>query len=286
VFCQATRWIEASPEQRAVLLARAVVLARRDGPPCAVSHASAAALHGLPVPLRLAETCWLTLAAGHGGRTHYDPVLRQEVAALPPRDVRAVGGLLVTSLARTVADCLRHLPPDDAVAVADAALRRGLALELLARTIKEQESWPLAAAARAALPLLDGRRESALESRSAVVMHRFEIPPPLTQVEIYDRRGRLVGRADFLWPGQGVVGEADGRGKYVGGEGMRAFDDEKDRQAELEELGLVVVRWDSRHLLGDPPPAVVRIRSALRRSPRSRFTGSLRQVPPPTTYSL
>jgi hypothetical protein len=285
VFCQAARWVEATPEQRAVLVARAVVLARRGGTPCVVSHASAAAVYGLPVPRRLAETCWITVATGHGARTHYDGVLRQEVATLRPNDVCVVGGLVVTSLARTVADCLRHLPPEDAVAVADAAVRRGLAPELVARTLREQESWPLAAAARAALPLVDGRRESALESRSAVVMHRFGIPQPLSQVEIRNRQGVLVGRVDVFWPRHGEVGEADGRGKYQGDDGLRAFEGEKDRQAELEGLGLVVVRWGSRHLVGNPPSAVMRIRSALERPPRGPLTGSFRQVPPPR-YSL
>ena len=258
---------------------------RRGGARYAISHASAAAVYGLPVPWRLASTCWLTVEPGNGARTHYDAVLRQEVASLPPGEVCVAGGLVVTSLARTVADCLRHLPPEDAVAVADAALRRGLAPELLAATLRKQESWPLAAAARAALQLVDGRRESALESRSAVVLHRFGIPEPLSQVEIRRREGVLVGRVDCFWPRHGVVGEADGRGKYQIDDGLRAFEGEKDRQAELEGLGLVVVRWGSRHLVGDPPQAVVRMRSALRRSPRARFTGSFCQVPPPP-YSL
>jgi very-short-patch-repair endonuclease len=79
---------------------------------------------------------------------------------------------------------------------------------------------------------------------------------------------------DFAWPEACVVGEADGRSKY-GEDAIRAFEAEKDRQAELEGLGLVVVRWGSRHLDGRPPVMVRRIQEALTRSPRPRFVGRL-----------
>ena len=284
VFCRAARWAEATPEQRAVLVARAVVLARRGRAPCAVSHASAAALYGLPVPRRLAETCWITVATGHGGRTHDDAVLRQEVATLRPNDMCVVGGLTVTSLARTVADCLRHLPAEEAVAVADAALRRGLAPALVAEALREQESWPLAAAAHAALPLVDGRRESALESRSAVVMHRFGIPQPLSQVEIRGRRGCSSVASTSSGPARG--GRRGGRPRQVPGRrraaGVRGREGSPSRargaRTGRRQVGLPAPRRRSTR-------AVVRIRSALERSRRARFTGSFRQVPAPA-YSL
>jgi very-short-patch-repair endonuclease len=282
VFCENATWQASSPEARAVLLAHAVVLAHRSDAPFAVSHASAAAVHGLPVPLDLHETVWLTVGTGRGSRTHYDDVLRQEVASLPADHICSVGGLPVTTRARTVADCLRHLPMLDAVAIADAALHSALVRpEALSRMLQWQCTWPLAAAGRAAGALVDGRRESALESRSAVVMHHHAIPTPLTQVDIRDAHGYFVGRADFLWPKAGVVGEADGRSKYRRADAVAAFEAEKDRQAALEALGLVVVRWGARHLAGDPPAMVVRLRAALAAGDGRRFTGSLARALPP-----
>jgi very-short-patch-repair endonuclease len=192
-------------------------------------------------------------------------------------------GLRVTTLARTVADCLRHMPLADAVAVADAALHsRRLTLDALDRAVQSQRSWPLAAAAQRALPLVDGRRESPLESRSAVAMYLNGLPMPLSQVEVRDRHGRLLGRADFIWPKARVVGEADGKGKYQGRDAVDVFEAEKDRQAAFEAVGLVVVRWGSRHLDGDPPPFVTRLRAALASPARRPFTGSLTQAAPYT----
>ncbi len=284
-FCLTETWQRASPERRAELLARAVALCRRGSGPYALSHVSAAAMHGLPVPLHLGGTAWVTVNSASGARTHYDHQLREEVATLDASDVVTIAGMPVTSMARTVADCLRHLPPADGVAIADAAVRKGLPPARLAAVLQQQERWPLAAAARASLELVDGRRETALESRSFVVMHACGLPLPLSQVEVVTPDGRLVARVDFVWPRQGVVGEADGMVKYAGPDAGRVVEAEKDRQALLEALGLVVVRWGTRHLAGDPPPMVERLGAALETSPRSRFRGRMYHVPAPPERS-
>jgi hypothetical protein len=277
VFCTAATWKDASPERRAALIGMAVVLLHTGDAPFALSHASAAALHGLPVPA--GGPAWITVAAGHGATTHFDHLLRQEVAALPPTHLARLHGWPVTTPARTVADCLRHLAPTASVAIADAAVHCTLVdAEALASVLAWQATWPLAARGRAALELVDARRESALESRSAVVMYRYGIPSPLCQVDVRDDAGRFLGRADFAWPEYGVIGEADGRAKY-GPNPIEAFEAEKDRQAAIESLGFVVVRWGWQHLVGEPPPMITRLRSALARSPRPRCRGSLAQVP-------
>ncbi len=153
-------------------------------------------------------------------------------------------------------------------------MRRTLCtVEEIATVLARQESWPYAAAGLAGLRLVDGRRESWLESGSAVVMHRHDIPAPVPQVTILDAHGRFVARNDFAWLDHGVVGEADGRSKYLNADAVDAFEAEKDRQARLEALGLIVVRWNARHVRGDPPPMVARLRTALGRGNRSRFTG-------------
>jgi len=278
-FCLAHAWEQASPEQRHALLAGGVLLTRRDPGPQALSHVTAAVMHGLPVSDRLLDTVWLTGANGSGRSTRYGRQLRREVAELATADVVVRQGLPVTRLARTVADCLRHLDLAESVSIADAALHAGLSaddrlrLDHVVRVLDGQASWPYARAALRALPLVDARRESALESRSAVTMLTHGLPPAEPQARIFDAAGSFVGRVDFLWRRQGVVGEADGAMKYRGEDTVRVIRAEKDRQARLEELGLVVVRWDWRHLAGDPPELVARLWSALRRGDGSAFRG-------------
>ena len=85
-------------------------------------------------------------------------------------------------------------------------------------------------------------------------MASWDLPPGIPQVIVKDGRGRFVARVDELWPGLGVVGEADGRGKYL----LNAKADEAEeeaaasavieqsqRESRVRDLGLEVVRWDT-----------------------------------------
>lgn len=267
-------WEGSSPEQRHVLMARAL-RARHVSARFVFSHSTAAALLGLPVPRKSLGSLATTVSPGPQRSTRYRTNLRQHVATLDDDDVTTVGALPTTGPARTVADCLRHLPAIDAVPIADAALHQGLTtLEEVRTVLRRQAIWPYCGVAGASVRLVDGRRESPLESRSAVVMHRHELPPPEPQVIIYDRAGRFVAKVDFAWLSRGVVGEADGRGKYADqSDPVLVFEAEKERQARLEGLGLVVVRWNARLLWGDPPPLVARLRAALEAGSGRRFTG-------------
>ena len=270
VLCAADTWAGADHGARAALTARAYVLVapRTAG---VVSHVTAAALLGLPVPADAADTVWVTVPPG--ARPRRDAGLVRQVAALPAGDVTLVDGVACTTALRTVSDCLRHLPAMDAVPLADAALHAGLvgADELAAFVARHR--WPRAAAASELLGLLNGGRESVLESQSAVVMHEHGLPRPAEQVRVLDASGRFVGRADFVWVEQGVVGEADGLSKYAGEDSARVVAAERRRQAEFAALGLVVVRWTKGMLSGDPPLVVVQMRTALADGDGSRFRG-------------
>jgi hypothetical protein len=103
-------------------------------------------------------------------------------------------------------------------------------------------------------------------------MHQHGIPRPTPQLTILDCQRRFVARPDFVWLELGVVGEADGRVKYEV-EAADVIQAEKDRHAQLEALGLVVVRWDERHLWGPEPVLVRRLCDAFERGDGRRFRG-------------
>ncbi len=103
-------------------------------------------------------------------------------------------------------------------------------------------------------------------------MHRHALPTPRCQVRILDERGVVVARVDFAWLEEGVVGEADGLVKFGDG-AARSIAEEKQREARLQSLGLIVVRWTARHLHGDPPLLVVQLRAALQQGDGRRFRG-------------
>lgn len=274
-FCLSEVWATSTADQRHVLLVRAVLAARNDVGPVALSHTTAAVLLDLPAPRTALRAVHLTVPRTTAERSRRRGDVRQHIAGLLPAEIVSIDGLPVTRPARTVADCLRLLDPFDAVPIADAALHsRSTSAAAVEELLERQARWPRVEVARATLALADGRRETPLESQSFVVLHRHRLPPPVPQVKICDRRGRFVGRVDFAWLERGVVGEADGRAKYLAdGDPVTVFDAEKERQQRLEALGLVVVRWNARDLVGDPPPMVERLREALARGNASRFTG-------------
>ena len=298
VFCSAPAWRAAGPDGRARLTAVAVALR---WPATAVSHLSAAALHGLPLPLLRGASphpTWLTAPPASGVSPRRRPGLVIEVASLPPRHLAAQDArwsrrpVLVTSRARTVADCLRHLPADDAVAVADAAGASGASRADVHEVLGEQARWPLAASARALLPLVDPRRESWLESASAVAFARSGLPPPEPQVEVWTLEGRFIARVDGLWWEHGTVGEADGWGKYGSGAALtvaraeRALRAEKQREDALRDTGLEVVRWGTRGIVHPSALAetVARVRRAFARGDRGRVRAHLRPSPLPAGW--
>lgn len=274
VYCSGAKWAAATPEGRNVLLAHAVAARRKSDERYAFSHGTAAALRELPVPMRELNRVALTVPAGRGIAPRRDALVRQHIAGLPAPDVTKVGDLPATTIDRTLADCLRRFDAVDAVPIGDAALGAGIATkDSIRAALARQSHWPRAASAALVVPMLDGRRETPLESRSAVVMARHGIPAPRVQVNVYDEQGRFVARVDFAWLERGVVGEADGRVKYQGADAAGAIRAEKDRQARLEALGLIVVRWDDRALVGDPPPLARRLTVGLARGDGRRFTG-------------
>ena len=114
---------------------------------------------------------------------------------------------------------------------------------------------------RRSAALIDGRRESPLESWSAVRFAEWGLPSPEWQVDIHDDIGHFVGRVDAWWPEQRVAGEADGLAKYTEREVLVA---EKRREDRLRALGLQVIRWTWSDLSNTPWRLHGRLERALR----------------------
>lgn len=284
-WCTSDLWESADGTLRTRLHA---VGHHRRRPGSVISHLSAAALHGWPLPLLPAgadhHRTWLTVPPATGSSNQVTSTLTTEVAGLGSHaqtsgPSRYGPVLTVTSPARTVVDCLRRLQAHDAVAVADAAARRGCTRAQVLEVLTEQARWPGARRAQRLLGLVDPRRESWLESVSAVAFDEIGLPSSEPQVEVWAPGGRFVARVDTLWWGLGVVGEADGWAKYDAAPdgGRRALRREKQREDALRDLGLEVVRWDVRGVV-DPAgraATVERFRRAAARADPARVTGRL-----------
>jgi hypothetical protein len=235
--------------------------------PAVVSHVSAAVLHGLPVWAVPLERVHVTRDRRTGGRSgtrvhvHTAPLGREEVVM--------ADGMAVTSPARTVVDLARTVPFEQAVVVADAALRSRLVDRArLDEALSRSSRWRGSPAARRAVAFADGRSESVGESRSRVAIARAGLPAPLPQWQVVGAGGRFLGRVDFGWPERRTVGEFDGRVKYgrLLRPGQRPEDvvfEEKRREDALRDADLGVVRWLWTDLR-DFAPTAARIRGRFR----------------------
>lgn len=273
----------APPSAADVHVLAAVRSTRRD---TAVALAHAARVWDLPEPLGgWGEPVLLAASgatrAGRGLRVLVAPVADGDVLRLPD-------GLVVTAPRRTVLDCLRHLRPHDALAIADAAVRSRLVTPPeLATGAALMAGWPGIVQARRLLLLVDGRRESPLESWSAVSFDDQGVPQPAVQMDVLDETGLVIGRVDFRWR-CGLIGESDGRAKYrlaaaerggaTAAELARILAAERERERSLRDTGATVVRWGASDVL-DPVKAgrlARRLREELWRQARRPVSGSAR----------
>lgn len=241
-------WEAASPWERHRLMIDAAV---RLFPDAVVSHTSQAVLLGLPHPSHAPERVRLTVL-DDTRTSRRNSWCRFHRGATPPEHIVIRNGVPGFVAPRVVLDCCREVHARDALAIADGALRAGVAsLEALFDMRRHQRRWPLVSRSNEVLLLADGRRESWLESASAWSMAGWGLPPGIPQVNVYTPDGEFVGRPDCLWPELGLVGEADGVEKYLlegtDEESVReALSAEEVRQDAMAALGLRFVRWTPR----------------------------------------
>jgi very-short-patch-repair endonuclease len=257
-------------DQELIQIARAAARSRRGS---VISHRSAALIHGLPLLGRVPVEPSLTVPPRAADRTSAAHIHR---ATLPAAEVVCVDGVRVTSVARTIIDLGRWLPAHDAVAAADYALHEHLTTSAEVETVLLRcWNWPRIGRASRSLSLTDARSESALESISRLTLGWLRLPSPELQTVIRDAHGALLGRVDFYWDEFGVVGEADGSGKYESS--GTSLLDEKRRQERLEHAGLVVIRWGWDDITRHPSELRTRLRSAFDRGRRRDRSGFHRE---------
>lgn len=190
---------DTAPDDAYLAVLRAAQL--REDKPLIFAGMSAARIWGLPVVGAWPERAMVSVPREAGGRSNAH-LARSYIGHPPPSTER--GGLLVTSLPRTVADVARVESLERAVAVADAALRGGngrssTSKDAIAATLERLDGAPGLIRAAGVLTFADGLSGSAGESCSRVGMWRLGFPAPVLQHEFVDAQG-LIGYADFTWP--------------------------------------------------------------------------------------
>jgi hypothetical protein len=235
-----------------------------------VSHQSAAVLHGMPLWGARLDRVHITRrppAWNDNSR-----LLFCHVARLRDDEIVEVDGVPVTDPVRTALDLSRSLPYEAAVVVLDLALH-GKVFEhnTLRLRLADIAGARGARAAARAVGFADKRSESVGESRSRLVLHQLGLPPSSLQFPVMDGDS-LLGRSDFAWEEEGLLGEFDGRVKYgrllrPGQDPGDAVFEEKRREDAFRDLGYGMVRWVWSEV-GQPDRLGARVHRGLERGRR------------------
>jgi very-short-patch-repair endonuclease len=178
----------------------------------AVSHASAAELHRLPVPSRRRSGNIHTIVPPPHRAIRMRGVVGHE-CPLDPDELTHVDGIPVTTVVRTWLDLADRMTVAELVATGDHIIHHELPLatrEELARAVAGRRSRRGIRSLRSALDLLDDLAESPRESLLRVLLIEAGLPRPKTQHEIFDGQGRFVARVDLAYPEQRIAIEYEG----------------------------------------------------------------------------
>ena len=210
VYTDTVVWAAADAVTRHRLEAHAV--AHRLGGRVALSHVSAAVLHGLSLWDVDLSGVHVTRVDGTNGRTEAGVVHHEGRCAVDELD--EVDGVLVVPPARAALEVGLTGSIESAVVTLDSALRRHCTVDDLVAGHAQMGHWPGTRRLHIAVRLADGGAESVGESRARFLCYLHDLPAPMLQFEVYDECGQLAGIADFAWPDHHLLGEFDGRVKY------------------------------------------------------------------------
>lgn len=253
LYARREYWDDLTQDERTRHLVRGL---HRKHPDWVFCGPTAAVMYGVDVSYSLQDkVCVATTQARHGrdGRIVSRRAVLEEGSLV--NQVEVVDGVPLTSPERTVFDSLRWADFVRGLGVADSSLRIGLVsqrgMEEFIDTLRGRPRG--IGRAREALAWADPRSENGGESKARARMVMLGYVAPELQVEV----PRVVEegmpyRADYCWvraDGAVILGELDGRDKYVKGEfmGGRTLDevlsDENIRGSRFTLYDVSMVRF-------------------------------------------
>jgi len=225
-----------------------------------ISHATAAKLHGIPLPYRLHTDARTHISVPAPARAPHARGIRGHMLQIESHELTVLDGLNVTTPIRTWLDLGTMLSLHDLVAAGDYLIhwRTPLAshvdlVEALASRLDRRGRKALAHA----LALLNDRAESPPESILRVIVVQAGLPEPRINHDVSDRFGEFVARTDLMIDEYKIVLEYQGDYHRKTPGQWRA---DMTRRSRLEALGWKVMELNADDLK-DPEELVRRIRT-------------------------
>jgi very-short-patch-repair endonuclease/predicted transcriptional regulator of viral defense system len=233
------------------------------GPKAALSHRSAAGLHGIRRDNR-AKTDVSVPSSSIRSRPRIDV---HRSSTLEPADVTTVHGIPCTTVARTLVD-LGDVVDRRAVerAVDQAEVLRVFDLKTVHEALQRAGRRRGAGTLRAVLEDYEGPTltRRGLEERFLALCRRASLPSPAVNTWIALNDG-IAYEADFLWRSHKLIAETDGRDVHTT---RKAFEHDRLRDQRLTLAGFAVVRFTWRQVADEPERVAEALRSLLARLAR------------------
>jgi hypothetical protein len=218
----------------------------------AVSGRSAAALLG-------AKWADATLNAELTHANRHPPAgITVHSETLLPAEITEVGGIVVTSPARTAFDIGRRVSSRlRAVQLLDALANATDVKDVDVETIMSRHPGARGVMRlRRVLPLVDAGAESPQETRTRLALIDAGLPAPRTQIVVRDAYGEFVARIDMGYEELRVGIEYDGPQHWTDAE-------QRDRYSALLDLGWAIVRVSSELLRYREATFITRVVAAM-----------------------
>ena len=168
---------------------------------------------------------------------------------LNPGDTCRVGGVAVTTPARTALDLACWYPPTKSVAAIDA-LARATALKIsdIEVLLERARGRRGVARARRAVQLADAGAQSPKETWLRILIVEAGLPRPQTQIPVHDEYGKPVAYLDMGWPELKVAVEYDGDHHRAN---RSQYSHDVRRLEMLARRGWIVIRVTAEHSAAD-----------------------------------
>ncbi len=224
-------------------------------PDAFLSHTTAAALWGLPVP----PDPQVHVTVDHPRKRRYRPGIRNHVRSGPAR-VRVLRGVRVSHPLQMFVELASMLSLLDLVVVGDALVRLfDVPAERLVEHCRSSSDHH-AGTAPVAARYVRNEVDSPMESRLRMLIVLAGLPEPVINFKIRDEDGRVVRRLDLSYPALRLVVEYDGR--HI--EREANWESDLDRREELDEGEWRILVVTARGVYTDPARTVARVHRALR----------------------
>ena len=248
---------------------RSLAVAHSLGPAVALSHVSAAVLHGISFWNVDLSRVHVTRLDGAAGRTEGD-VIHHEGLCLDD-DVMELAGHRVVVPVRCAIEAASRAGTEAALTLLESGLHKELFdVDALTARFELMAAWPFMRHLHVPVRMARPGSESVGETRGKWLCRVFHLPAPQPQFAVRDADGVLRGTCDWGWPEHRLLGEFDGKVKYgrllePGQDPGEVVFAEKHREDVLREItgfGMVRLIWSD---YDRPRLTAARIQSQLRR---------------------